>query len=286
MTMKEFWAWLFSRSAAAVGAFFAAIIGLGFLIRALVGLSEPSLISLALLGVMALLGSLLIFTTLMNALGLSDRRQALGLPDGSVRALLALALLGLFAVLAAAVLVRPAPWSSDNLSQADAAQIVAANPRVDNIVTVAGTAPGTFKVVIQRPAPYDDFSKQILTLVGTLMTAVISFYFGSSTVPAAPRTGAGAFPTPVPARLMPADGRAGAERPYVITGSNLAGVTRVEFVPAAGDPVAARSVSAGATSVTAVVTLMPKWLNRPCVTVTSTTAIVCFLNPQLAALSM
>src|SRR6516165_161933 len=58
-----------------------------------------ALSALALTGVIALLGALLIFTALISLIGLSNRDQALGLPEGSVRALLALALLGLFAIL-------------------------------------------------------------------------------------------------------------------------------------------------------------------------------------------
>jgi NADH:ubiquinone oxidoreductase subunit 6 (subunit J) len=96
---------------------------------------------LALASVLLLLGALLVFTTLIHLIGLSDPKSALGLPEGSVRALLALALLGLFAIMASSVL------------------------------TTSQTNP---------PTQVDEFGKQMLTLVGTLMTAVISFYFGST----------------------------------------------------------------------------------------------------------
>jgi hypothetical protein len=69
--------------------------------------SPGSLPVLALLSILLLLGALLIFTTLIHTIGLSDPKSALGLPDRSVRALLALALLGLFAILAASVLTNP-----------------------------------------------------------------------------------------------------------------------------------------------------------------------------------
>jgi hypothetical protein len=45
-----------------------------------------SLSLLALVGVIVLLGALLVFTSLVRAIGLSDPNQALGLPEGSVRA--------------------------------------------------------------------------------------------------------------------------------------------------------------------------------------------------------
>jgi hypothetical protein len=119
------------------------LIGIGILIWVVVtklgtGMGLPLL---ALSSVLLLLAALLVFTTLIHLIGLSDPKSALGLPEGSVRAFLALALLGLFSVMASSVLPGP-------------------------------TGPGQ---------PPDDFAKQMLTLVGTLMTAVISFYFGSST---------------------------------------------------------------------------------------------------------
>jgi hypothetical protein len=118
------------------------LIGIGILIWVVVtklgtGMGLPLL---ALSSVLLLLAALLVFTTLIHLIGLSDSKSALGLPEGSVRAFLALALLGLFSVMASSVLPGP-------------------------------TGPGQ---------PPDDFAKQMLTLVGTLMTAVISFYFGSS----------------------------------------------------------------------------------------------------------
>jgi hypothetical protein len=117
---------------------------------------------LALSSVLLLLAALLVFTTLIHLIGLSDSKSALGLPEGSVRALLALALLGLFSVMASSVLPGP-------------------------------TGPGQ---------PPDDFAKQMLTLVGTLMTAVISFYFGSST-PALPTGSATTSSTPGSATTSP-----------------------------------------------------------------------------------
>lgn len=128
--------------------FLGSLIGIGILIwvvvtKSSVGLGLPLL---ALLSVLLLLAALLVFTTLIHLIGLSDSKSALGLPEGSVRALLALALLGLFAVMASSVLPGP-------------------------------TGSGPAAASGQQP---DDFAKQMLTLVGTLMTAVISFYFGSS----------------------------------------------------------------------------------------------------------
>ncbi len=48
--------------------------------------------SLALGSIVVLLWALVIFSALMNLVGLSDKTQALGLPEGSIRAIIALAL--------------------------------------------------------------------------------------------------------------------------------------------------------------------------------------------------
>ena len=151
--------------------FVGAVLSVGWVVYLVVADSGTiGLPALALLSIILLLGALLIFTTLINAIGLSDKNSALGLPDGSVRAILALALLGLFAILASSVLTEHA---------------------------------------------VDEFGKQILTLVGTLMTAVISFYFGSSTPPPAQRgegqPGPPTPPVPQPAPPQPGPGPAPAQ---------------------------------------------------------------------------
>ncbi len=143
--------------------------------------SSYSLPMLALLGVVTMLGTLLIFTALLNLIGLSDQTQALGLPEGSVRALLALALLGLFAVLASSVLGKPELRTFSQLSSDDVVALIRNNPEARDLVQVAGPE-GKYTVHFYSPLRQDESSKQILTLVGTLMTAVIAFYFGTASM--------------------------------------------------------------------------------------------------------
>ena len=61
--------------------------------------NEISLPLLAIAGVMALLGSLALVAIAFSLMNMSDRTQALGLPNGSVRAVIALSLVVLFAIL-------------------------------------------------------------------------------------------------------------------------------------------------------------------------------------------
>jgi hypothetical protein len=216
---------------------------------------------LALSSVLLLLGALLIFTTLIRLINLSDPKGALGLPEGSVRALLALALLGLFAIMASSVLVGSPPREVKGLLEADIEGVRKANPNEHNIVWVpetkkVSTDPQTFTVTFGSATHVDEFGKQMLTLVGTLMTAVISFYFGSAT--ASQTTGtdggkgtSGAQTLASPAAISPPTATKETSQTYTVTGTHLASVTKVGAVPSSGgSPVAAKNLHAADTEIT------------------------------------
>jgi hypothetical protein len=217
---ERFWDVITSATFVGLIIFAFSLAGIGTLIYAVVKTLGPSsanfgLPILALLSVLLLLGALLIFTTLIHTIGLSDKGSALGLPEGSVRALLALALLGLFAVLAASVLVNPST---------------------------------------------DEFGKQMLTLVGTLMTAVISFYFGSATTsvsttslatPSSAAVSASGAPETSLTGISPTRAQKGTSRTYTIAGKGLAKVRKVEaLAPGGGPPVPAASSNSTDSAVT------------------------------------
>ena len=108
-TSQRIWDVISSPTFVGLLVFSFSLIGIGILIWVVVtklstGMGLPLL---ALSSVLLLLAALLVFTTLIHLIGLSDLKSALGLPEGSVRALLALALLGLFSVMASSVLPGP-----------------------------------------------------------------------------------------------------------------------------------------------------------------------------------
>ena len=146
-----------------------------------------NLAALAISGIVVLLGALLVFTTLMNVSGLSDKTQALGLPDGSVRAVIAIALVGLFAILASSVLQPSGRISTTGMQEADIATFRLLNPSAKDILIITTSKPDattkTFSLSFtpSTTQPLDDFPKQMLTLLGTLMTALTAFYFGGRT---------------------------------------------------------------------------------------------------------
>jgi hypothetical protein len=196
------------------------------------------------------LGALLVFTTLIHLIDLSDPKSALGLPDGSVRALLALALVGLFAIMASSVLVNPPAHQLRGIPVAEISALAQYNPKEPDIYWIPDkrddlTQPLTFTAMINPTTHLDDFGKQMLTLVGTLMTAVISFYFGSaasSSQTAQPESGA----APNPTGISPTAATEEAAQLYTITGTRLANVTRIEAIPEnGGSPVVADAKATG-----------------------------------------
>jgi hypothetical protein len=223
----------------AVVLFVIVLLGLAFLLMGIIGpysQGSYSLSALALSGVIVLLGALLVFTTLVRAIGLSDPSQALGLPEGSVRALLALALLGLFAILVSSVLT-PTPKTElrkfSGLREGDVTALIKNNPDARDIVQRQQTdSPPTFEVEFYSVPRQDDFAKQMLTLVGTLMTAVISFYFGTTSVRAPAPGDSGSRPSAnVVAPQVRTSAGGSTARPntptdFAIMGSGLAGVTQ------------------------------------------------------------
>jgi hypothetical protein len=102
-------------------------------------------------GVGALLACLAIVAIVLSALNLSDPKGALGLPDGSVRAIIALSLIIIFII--------TATYLYSNI-----AKPTFANDAVNNTVIYTEQV---------------KFAQQILTTVSTLVVAVAGFYFGT-----------------------------------------------------------------------------------------------------------
>jgi hypothetical protein len=96
---------------------------------------------LVITGVMALFATLALVAVTFSVAGLSDETQALGLPEGSVRAAIALSLIVIFAITSI------------------------------YLYSAMDTAP--------KDSPSVDFAKQVFAVIGTLMTSVASFYFAT-----------------------------------------------------------------------------------------------------------
>ncbi|HET7029316.1 MAG TPA: hypothetical protein VFI34_02305 [Candidatus Limnocylindrales bacterium] len=112
------------------------------------GSSEAGVTILLTSGVIGLLFALAVVAVFFHGLALVDRDEALGLPKGSVRAVIALALILIFAVLSVYL----------------------------------------YSTIQADNSPQADIAKQLITTVSTLVVAISSFYFGSSAVQQATAT--------------------------------------------------------------------------------------------------
>lgn len=146
------------------------------------GFRTPEIILTLLLvvGVVALLLALGGFAELLPAKSLS-RAHALGLPEGSIRAVIALSLILIFAMVAVYLYTDAAHvrvLSSVGIS----ADQVALLPQSQIVAIRAGAAPGTYDVDVAQAATDagNQIGLQLVTILGTLVTAVAAFYFGAS----------------------------------------------------------------------------------------------------------
>jgi hypothetical protein len=142
---------------------------------------ELTLPILIISGVLVLLVTLALTAVVFSSLDLTDRTQALGLPEGSIRSVIALSLVLLFAILAVYLLKQsllPGQFLFDQPS-ADGA---------------------SFTVYFRQTAnpASEDFAKQLLSMLGILVTAVSSFYFGSRTAIAGQSNADSGKPTAAP----------------------------------------------------------------------------------------
>jgi hypothetical protein len=195
---------------------------------------EVRLPLLAIAGVVVLLVTLALVAVSFAALRLTDATQALALPEGSVRAVLALSLVVLFAIttiylfgsLSSGELKR-----LDGLNEAQRSSFVKSAP-ASGIAIVAEAVDSVtqqhtvFYQVGQTPAS-QDFAKQLLVLIGTLVTSVSSFYFGTRAT-ASTTAGSDTGPPSINA-VTPLTVPRGKPGDLAIAGSNMALVTGVRL---------------------------------------------------------
>ena len=139
---------------------------------------------LGIFGLIALICAVSILVVVIGALGLANPDYALGLPQGTVRAVIALSLVVIFLITAIffySDLAKPEYKTSKGMSAEDIKKL----PQT-KIVGVQTTEDGKFNVtvVVGKNEASVDLAKQLLTTVGTLLVAMIGFYFGSRTVAA------------------------------------------------------------------------------------------------------
>jgi hypothetical protein len=213
---------------------------------------------LAVVGVVALMLSLAAVSVAFAALNLADKTQALALPEGSVRAVIALCLLVLFAIITIFLfgsLSDPGIGLREvtNLRADEKDELLKQSRNLTSVVVIPSIPVSKkdkqekgdkqeeekrYTVVYRENADADaiarqrakeDFAKQLLILIGTLVTAVASFYFGTraaTPTQAAEARAAGTLASVTPSKVSAGSG----ETPFEISGNNLDLVREVKLV--------------------------------------------------------
>jgi hypothetical protein len=200
---------------------------------------EMTLPLLIICGVMMLLVTLALTAFVFSSVDLVDKTQALGLPEGSVRSVIALSLVLLFAILAvylyssmaASGKIVPAQVASEDM-RTQLKQNLLPGQFVYEQASADGKGFTIFYRQTANPAS-EDFAKLLLAMIGTLVTAVASFYFGSKTAMSAQSGGAGSSAlggTPVIRGVNPSKVVRGTLTKLEITGDGLDLIKEVKAV--------------------------------------------------------
>ncbi|HET7473148.1 MAG TPA: hypothetical protein VFJ71_08500 [Candidatus Limnocylindrales bacterium] len=179
-----------------LGIAFAALAGLYLAITALFDDAPELRVVILLLAGLAVVTLILYLGTLvLRALDLAVSTEALGMPTGSIRALIAVLLILLFAIVGF-VVFRSASTGTQGTShgitqaqidkiRADGATIVSQSlvtPAPGQSAPAAGEAIYDVETVSGLTADAHDFGLQLLSTTITLVVAVAGFYFGAQTV--------------------------------------------------------------------------------------------------------
>ncbi len=207
---------------------------------------EVGLPLLAIIGVICLLAVLTFVSVAFSSMDLADKTQALALPDGSVRAVIALSLIVIFAITSiyfyTHIADRPVietefqtKVESDNFARSlQPGELVAQRGPAPPAQAPAAPDPRPFKVLFRASGNQssDDFAKQVLTMIGTLVTAVSSFYFGSKAAAGGSKSAAPPAATPpLPKSVAPTSAKKGGDpQTLKIAGVGLQAVNSVRMV--------------------------------------------------------
>lgn len=162
------------------------LFSIGFLISTMLETASEIAIGLAaILGVSTLLVFLFILAAGYSRLKLADSTKALGLPEGSVRALIALFLILMF-IFVGIYLFRQVSYGTPVISPDLTLEDISVLPEAlaDKIVGMEKNRDGTFDVTIAHTASEAGIraSESLISTIGTLLVAIAGFYFGTKSV--------------------------------------------------------------------------------------------------------
>lgn len=143
---------------------------------------ETSFALVLVFAVVFMLATLFILAVGFAQLRLTDKSQALGLPSGSVRAMIALILILVFIMFGVYIYLNESTYLDKTGSIEMTQDAWAASTNVYSAELIEDSDPPRYKVVFFKPQNEgaSDLAQQLLTTVGTLVVAVAGFYFGSA----------------------------------------------------------------------------------------------------------
>ena len=184
-TMVSIFVYLFS-AAVVIGLIgWAAAWGLGELKNGNIFLPEIGLTILLIMGVGTLILVFSMLTPIFSALGLADSKRAMGLPEGSIRAFIAIMLILMF-IIVSVFLYEQLDFNTytlEGITQEKLDQIP-----TENIISIDKKQEGeetVFNVqikVLEATQESGDFANQMFTTISTLVVSLAGFYFGAQSV--------------------------------------------------------------------------------------------------------
>lgn len=178
------------------------------------------------LGVTVLIMVLTFATFIFDALGLSNPVHSLGLPEGSIRAVIALSLILIFMISSVYLytyVARPDHYTSNLITE----EQIKALPNGSIVAidrapfTRGNTTLYNVTLAVEKTKASEDLAKQLVTTVSTLAVAVAGFYFGTKAVSVASAAVAPAS-DPVIRGIDPAEATPGSENiDFIISGKNF-----------------------------------------------------------------
>jgi hypothetical protein len=181
------------------------------------------------IGLGGLVALLVISVTIFRATQLLNKDSAFGLPEGTIRAIIAIGLILIFAMVSVFIYyqVKNPPTSreivmtEEQYQQVPVESIIFAKPDKDNSEL--------FTVILAQPRNQnsDDIAKQLLTTIGTLAVAVAGFYFGTQTKSSQRQEVSSASPEITD--FSPKGGKQGQPINLEIVGKNLTQPKAVKF---------------------------------------------------------
>ena len=154
--------------------------------------STTGLSAILIFGVIALILVLALLALVFRGVGLADKEQTLGLPEGSVRAIIALSLILIFMISSMFIYSQLQNGGTTEYKYTGITQQQLDNiSKTGNIVSISRlnetnannqTLFDATQLVSTVSTEATDIAKQIITTVSTLVVAVAGFYFGSKAV--------------------------------------------------------------------------------------------------------